>query len=230
MIHNFLDKIDAQIQAKHLLNHDFYKAWTRGELSKECLKEYAKEYYHHVKAFPRYLSAVHSHTDDAATRRHLLNNLIEEEAGSPNHPDLWRAFAKSLGATDTEIDTHTPSTAIKDVVDTFMDICQNSSTADGIASLYAYESQIPPICISKIAGLKQHYGMKNPQDWKYFSVHIEADKEHAAVERELLNHHVNENNAISVTQSVEHTLDALWNFLSSLCERYNLCSTGMPTN
>ncbi len=227
MIHEFLNQIDRQIQDKHLLNHPFYQAWTRGELSQECLKEYAKEYYHHVKAFPRYLSAVHAHTEDAYTRRHILNNLIEEEAGSPNHPELWRAFAKSLGATDFEIDAHIPSKAIQDVVNSFMDICQNKETAEGIASLYAYESQIPPICVSKIQGLQQHYGMKNPESWKYFSVHIEADKEHAATERMLLSQHVTKSNESSVNHAVERTLDVLWNFLSSLCERYNLCPARM---
>jgi pyrroloquinoline-quinone synthase len=227
MTTEFLNRIDTQIQAKHLLNHPFYQAWTRGELSLECLKEYAMEYYHHVKAFPCYLSAVHTHTQNAGARKHLLNNLIEEEAGSPNHPDLWRSFAKSLGATDEEIDAHQPSMAIQDVVNTFMDICRNQETAAGIAALYAYESQIPPICISKIKGLRQHYGMQNPEDWKYFTVHIEADKEHAAVERELLSHYVTKSNETTVTHSVERTLDALWNFLSSLCERYNLCPTNM---
>lgn len=223
----FLNSIDNQIQARHLLNHPFYKAWTRGELSKECLKEYAKEYYHHVKAFPRYLSSVHSKTHDAYTRRHLLDNLIEEEAGSPNHPDLWREFAKGLGLANQEIDSHEPSTAIENVVNTFMDICQNASTAEGIASLYAYESQIPPICISKIQGLKQHYGMKNPNDWQYFSVHIEADKEHAAVERQLLSNYVNNDNKVSITQTVERTLNALWDFLTDLCERHHVCASGM---
>lgn len=220
----FLKKMDSQIQAKHLLNHLFYKAWTQGKLSKECLKEYAKEYYHHVKAFPRYLSAVHSHTEESSTRRHILNNLIEEEAGHPNHPDLWRSFTKSLGANDQEIDAHLPSQAIKDVVTTFMDICQNGTTAEGIAALYAYESQIPPICISKIDGLKTHYGMQNPEDWKYFSVHIEADKEHAAVERDLLSRYVNTNNENSITCATQRALDTLWDFLTSLCERYNVCT------
>ena len=206
---------------------NFTRHGQRGELSKECLKEYAKEYYHHVKKFPCYLSAVHSHTEDAQTRRHLLNNLIEEEAGIPNHPELWRSFAKGLGATDEEIDSHIPSLAIKHVVETFMDICQNSPTAEGIASLYAYESQIPPICISKIQGLRQHYKMRNPEDWKYFTIHIEADKEHAAVERELLDHYVSKENAQSVNYAVQRTLDTLWNFLSSLCERYQLCPKAM---
>ena len=97
----YLSQIDSLIQAKNLLNHPFYQAWTRGELSQECLIEYAKEYYHHVKAFPRYISAIHSRTEEASTRKHLLNNLIEEEAGSANHPDLWKSVAQSLGASET---------------------------------------------------------------------------------------------------------------------------------
>ena len=36
----------------------FYKAWNKGELSKTTLQTYAQEYYHHVAAFPRYLSAI----------------------------------------------------------------------------------------------------------------------------------------------------------------------------
>lgn len=222
---NFLIEIDKQIQNKHLLKHEFYKAWTRGELSKECLKEYAKEYYHHVKAFPRYLSALHSHTDDDNTRKHLLKNLMEEEAGKPNHPDLWRLFAKKLGATDAEIDAHLPSKVMLEMVNTFFNIARNGRTAEGIAALYAYESQIPAVCVSKIDGLKQHYGMPHSDDWKYFSVHIEADKEHAATERSLLIQHVNNDNQASIRQAVDEVLTVLWNFLSCLCDRYNLCSS-----
>ena len=89
-----LDAIDRQIAAKHLLTHPFYLAWTRGELSKAALADYARQYYHHVAAFPTYLSAVHAGSDDQPTRRQLLNNLIDEEAGSPNHPELWLHFPK----------------------------------------------------------------------------------------------------------------------------------------
>src|ERR1700709_2270989 len=93
-----LDSIDQQIAAKHLLTHPFYLAWTRGELSKEALQDYAGQYYHHVAAFPTYLSAVHAQCDDQPTRRQILSNLIDEEAGHPNHPELWLKFADSLGS------------------------------------------------------------------------------------------------------------------------------------
>ncbi len=223
-----LEQIDSQIAAKHLLTHPFYHAWSKGELSKECLADYAAQYYHHVKAFPTYLSALHSHTDDSQTRRHILQNLVDEEAGHPNHPEMWRHFALSLGQADEELDRQEPRAAIQEMIASFSNLCRDGSVAEGIAALYAYESQIPSISESKIEGLLQHYGMNNPKDWYYFSVHIEADKEHAAVERELLAKHVTRDNAQAVKNAVEQILDGLWAFLDSLCEKYQISCT-MPT-
>ena len=218
----FLQELDALIQSKHLLNHAFYLAWSKGELSIDCLKEYAKEYYHHVQAFPTYLSALHAHTEDASTRKVLLQNLIEEEAGSPNHPDLWRNFTTALGVTESELACHTPNAEISSLIDAFRSICSKLGVAEGVAALYAYESQIPKICISKIDGLKKHYGMQDPNSWQYFSVHIAADEQHAAEERSLLQSYITPKNMSDVRTSAHTVLEGLWNFLSGLCERYNI--------
>src|ERR1700675_4880885 len=98
-----LDNIDNDIAEKHLLKHPFYLAWTRGELSREALSDYARQYYHHVAAFPTYLSAVHANCEDQATRKQVLGNLNDEEAGSPNHPDLWLKFAEGLGLEPADV-------------------------------------------------------------------------------------------------------------------------------
>jgi len=219
---SLLRAIDEKIQSKHLLNNPFYLAWSKGELSIDCLKEYAKEYYQHVQAFPAYLSAIHSRCSDLPTRRILLQNLIEEEAGSPNHPELWKNFALALGVTEKELSVHQPSEQMRAMIDTFRTICSERTIAEGVASLYSYESQIPAICLSKIEGLKMHYGKKNPKDWEYFSVHIAADKEHAAQERKLLARHATQENSENVLICTDKVLDALWNFLSSMCQRYGI--------
>ncbi|MFH0881390.1 MAG: hypothetical protein V2A56_00220 [bacterium] len=62
-----LIEIDSRIRNRGMLDHPFYRAWTRGELSLESLKDYASQYAKHVDAFPRYLSSLHSHTVDPAT-------------------------------------------------------------------------------------------------------------------------------------------------------------------
>jgi pyrroloquinoline-quinone synthase len=215
-----LDEIDNDIAEKHLLKHPFYLAWTRGELSKEALQDYAKQYYHHVAAFPTYLSAVHAKCDDQSTRKQILSNLIDEEAGSPNHPELWMKFAEGLGVDDVDLTKTEKQPEAKNLINTFRSVCSETSTAEGLAALYAYESQIPEICESKIDGLKKHYDFTDPKHYEYFSVHIEADREHSATEREMLSSYVDDQNIDNVRSSVARVLDALWEMLSGVCRRH----------
>ena len=215
-----LDSIDQQVAAKHLLTHPFYLAWTRGELSREALTDYAKQYYQHVAAFPTYLSAVHARCDDQPTRREVLSNLIDEEAGNPNHPALWLGFAERLGVSADEVRATEKQPETAALIDTFRSVCSNGATAEGLAALYAYESQIPAVSESKIDGLKKHYGFSDAQGYEYFSVHVEADREHAAAERKMLAQHVNDENAPNVKASVDRVLNALWDLLSGVCRRH----------
>jgi len=219
-MNEYLDNIDNEIAEKHLLSHPFYLAWTRGELSKDALKDYARQYYHHVAAFPTYLSAVHAQCDDQATRKQVLSNLIDEEAGSPNHPELWKQFAQGLGVNDIDLARIEKQPETKELIETFRSACGKGSTAEALGALYAYESQIPSICESKIDGLKKHYGFTKPEHYEYFTVHIEADREHSAAEREILSRYINERNFESVKASVNRVLDALWEMLSGVCRRH----------
>jgi pyrroloquinoline-quinone synthase len=219
-MNQYLDKIDNDIAAKHLLKHPFYLAWTRGELSREALADYARQYYQHVAAFPTYVSAIHANCDDQSTRKELLNNLIDEEAGSPNHPELWLNFAEGLGVSAQDCENTDKWAETKNLVDTFRSVCRDGSTAEALSALYAYETQIPAICESKIDGLKKHYGFADPKHYEYFTVHIGADREHSAAEQKLLGEQVGEENFESVQASVNRVLDALWKMLSGVCRRH----------
>src|SRR5437868_10505993 len=137
-MNTYLDILDNDIAEKHLLKHPFYLAWTRGQLTKEALADYAKQYYHHVAAFPTYLSAVHSGCDEQFTRKQLLNNLIDEEAGSPNHPELWKQFANGLGISQDELANATPQPETVNLIETFRGTCRTNLTAAGLGALYAY--------------------------------------------------------------------------------------------
>jgi pyrroloquinoline-quinone synthase len=216
----YLDKIDNDIAEKHLLKHPFYLAWTRGELSSEALRDYARQYYHHVAAFPTYLSAVHAHCDDQVTRKQLLDNLIDEEAGSPNHPELWLKFANGLGVSDVDMRTTEKRPETRDLIDIFRSVCRDGSTAEGLSVLYTYESQIPTICESKIDGLKRFYGFTDPKGYEYFSVHIDADRDHSAAERKMLASCIGDRNIGNVRAAVQRVLDALWEMLSGVCRRH----------
>lgn len=219
-MHNELDSIDREIANKHLLKHPFYLAWTRGELSQEALSDYACQYYHHVAAFPTYLSAVHTRCDDQAVRKQLLQNLVDEEGGSPNHPELWLKFAEGLGLQKSDVLLAAPQPETRNLIDTFRAICRDEPVAAGLAALYAYESQIPAVCESKIEGLRKHYRMTDRDSYRYFTVHIEADREHSAAERDMLSLSIGAHNLESVRRSVRRALDALWQLLSGVCQRH----------
>ena len=127
-------------------------------------------------------------------------------------------MAKLLSESDICKSGKWPET--KNLIDTFRSVCRDGSTVEGLAALYAYESQIPSICESKIDGLKKHYGFANPRHYEYFSVHLEADREHSAAEQKLLGGYVGNQNFESVRASVNRVLDALWEMLSGVCRRH----------
>jgi len=150
----------------------------------------------------------------------LLKNLIDEEAASPNHPELWLTFAEGLGVSARDAQNVEKWLETKNLIGTFRSVCRDGSTAEGLAALYAYESQIPAICESKIDGLKKYYGFADPKHYEYFSVHIEADREHSAAEQRLLGEYIDNQNFESVRASVNRVLDALWEMLSGVCRRH----------
>ena len=101
----FFQALDARIESYDLLKHPFYQAWSKGDLTRDDLREYSAEYWHHVSAFPSYLSALHSQLPDGKLRRLVLENLADEEGledGAP-HSDLWMDFARGMGANEVEV-------------------------------------------------------------------------------------------------------------------------------
>jgi len=179
-------QIDDVVSEQHLLKHPFYTAWTEGKLTQSALRGYAAQYYKHVAAFPRYLSAIHSQTADLETRQYLLENLIDEERGAENHPELWLRFAEGIGATRDAVrgTAALAETAACDA--TYREISSARGPIAGLAALYAYEPMVPSVSESKIAGLKLHYGIDDDETLRFFSVHLEVDKWHAEVASTLL--------------------------------------------
>src|ERR1700722_7331620 len=156
---NLRNQLDAPIRRYDLLTPPFYQAWSKGELPRERLQRYAGQYYHHVLAFPTYVSAVHSRSnDDLVSRRALLENLIEEERGEHNHAALWLQFADGIGAPATEIAAGTPEASTRGLIDPFRSLTRDELAA-GAAALYAYESQVPRVAAAKIEGLIKHFGV-----------------------------------------------------------------------
>jgi len=209
--------LDARIASRHLLDHPFYQRWTCGTLTREELRDYAAQYFHYAMAFPTFLSAMHAHTDDIATRQLLLENLIEEERGPENHPELWLRFCESLGLSRDDVQTGAPNDATKHLIATMKSLAREGALHEGLAALYAYESQIPAVAKAKIEGLGKWYGISGERDIAFFSVHMDADVAHSQTSREILCDLCDDDaKTIEAQQAASKTLDALYGFLDSV--------------
>ncbi len=186
MTNDFFSRLDGAIQEFAVLDHPFYQAWNAGTLTNPQLQEYAKQYYQFERNFPRYVSNVHANTEKLEHRQQLLENLVEEERGNENHPELWLRFAESLGCQRDALQSPAPYAETSAMNKTFTDITRNGSTLEGVAALYAYESQIPEVSTTKINGLKNFYGVNTDYGLAFFRVHQEADEIHRRAERDML--------------------------------------------
>ena len=171
----FEAKLREAVMQYSMLKHPFYVAWTEGKLSQAVLREYAKQYYAHVRAFPTYVSGVHSHCEDLSVRRELLENLIEEERGNENHPELWLRFAEALGVQRDAVRSAELLPSTKASVKSLQSLTQSDDYRKGMAALFAYESQIPAVAQTKREGLKEFYGIDDERAVSFFRVHEDID-------------------------------------------------------
>jgi len=49
----FWSRFEERVAPYNLLQHPFYQAWSKGELTREDLREYAAEYWHQCRRFRR---------------------------------------------------------------------------------------------------------------------------------------------------------------------------------
>jgi len=214
-------RLEEKIQGRHLLSHSFYARWQAGKLSREELQGYAKEYYAFEKEFPRLISAIHSRCEDLALRQQLLENLIHEERGEENHPELWLRFAEGVGVSRDEVKSHFHSDETQHLMKVMRKHATSGNPIDGVAALYSYERQQPDVARQKIAGLKTFYGVEDEATVSFFKAHQVTDVYHAESEATILSSLCktaeDEDRALV---AAEETLDALYEFLDGVERRY----------
>ncbi|MCY3504614.1 MAG: CADD family putative folate metabolism protein [Chloroflexi bacterium] len=203
-------RLREAIAERSLLQHPFYQAWSAGTLEVERLQDYARQYYHFERAFPRFLSAIHARTESPAIRQLLLNNLWDEEHGERNHPALWLEFAAALGVSGEEVKESTPHPETTALIEHFGEMAQKAPVAEALATLFAYESQVPAIAWEKIKGLTEHYDLL-PDQFEFFSVHLVSDVAHSGGEMSAIEELCEDGDA--VVAAAERASERLLGFL-----------------
>lgn len=216
----FIDELKAIVSEKHLLNHPFYQAWSKGELPIEVMREYAKQYYHLEKNVPVFLSKMHNASgENFDVRQVITQNMHDEEGGKENHRELWLRYSEGIGADRESVETSNAIPETLSAIKTFEMLSSDYLT--GSAAFAAYESQIPEIAKSKIEGLETHYDISDTQTLKFFRVHQFVDEKHADAWWSIIDKHADTNEKKdAVRDAVTKGRDALWNFLNGIMREY----------
>jgi pyrroloquinoline-quinone synthase len=207
---SFSAQLREAIRDRHLLSHPFYQAWTEGKLTLPELQDYAVQYKPFVEAFPRFVSAVHSRCEDAIAREEMLENLMDEEGKTgrgPAHPILWQDFIDGVGG-----ENGLEPVAGRKARDTYLRLTQ-SSYAEGLCALYAYEYQTPEISKTKTEGLNKFYGIDDAKTLEFFRTHEVADIYHSKTCEKLIDAIPADQQAAAL-KAAREAADTLWNFLT----------------
>lgn len=208
-----VQRLNQIISERHLLKNKFYHAWSKGELTHQNLQNYAIQYYAQVTSFPRFISRVHTGCPEIEARKVLLTNLMDEECHGTDHPTLWMQFVEGLGASRELVKVTAPIVEAETMVNKYYELAERDWT-DGLCALYAYESQVPEVSASKIAGLKQFYGITDERTLEFFTAHQAYDVEHAKQIASLIEKYADPKRAELATCEAA---DALNGFLDGMC-------------
>ena len=125
-----------------------------------------------------------------------------------------------MGADKTKIDSVAKEKFTADMIDNFFKNGR-ASYAEGLASLYTYERQIPEIAETKIRGLVNHYGVTSKEGLKFFDVHKAADVYHREACEKLLDG-LSKEEQEKAEKSALSTAKYLWNFLTGMAVKHNI--------
>jgi pyrroloquinoline-quinone synthase len=165
-------RLTAALADRQLLDHPFYRRWEAGTLQPGELGEYAAQYRYFEASLPGILHTLLGRLEPGQAAELVARNLSDEESNPEPHVALFAAFAHAVGAGDAPA-----SDATRRLLTTYQDLI-DSSAAEGLAALVAYEMQAPSIAASKAAGLRRHYDV-NADGTRFWDIHATMDEDHA---------------------------------------------------
>lgn len=137
-----------------MLDHPLYRAWERGEASREELAVYHRSYTDLIQNIPRYWQRIVNtfRPDDVTGTR-----IVEEER---DHILLWQAWGKEFSPPED-------FPRLNEILVTF----ESLSPSELLGALQAFETQMPEVSRAKKRTLLRHYGVPE-ESLIYFDQHM----------------------------------------------------------
>jgi pyrroloquinoline-quinone synthase len=186
----FVQQFKAEVAAHPKLRarHPFVKAVSEGRLTKDQLREFARQDYKFRNIVPRIAMLRYLACSDPEMARRLYGVVEEEtrglDTGTAGHIELFLEFASALGLTREELEAAplAPATAAHLYFVELM--IYKYPWFVVMAAQIAAEGTFPEATRLIAKGLRDHYDLP-PQALRFFTVHDEADEEHGSLAEEI---------------------------------------------
>jgi pyrroloquinoline-quinone synthase len=220
----FRDQLEAAVNARHSRLNPFTEEWVKGTLTRVQLGAWAAQHYQYVSQFPRWCAAIYAECPYADARDFLLENIVEEEAGT-KHVDLLIRFAEACGVSRSTVETTTQLPTTRALTAWCYETAHRPFTEAAAGLLVGLESQVPGIYKRNLPPLRTHYGFTDPEV-EFFAIHIDADEVHGERGYEIVEKYA------TTTEQRERAAEAVrqatgmrWQYMSGLHQAYVLKET-----
>jgi pyrroloquinoline-quinone synthase len=142
-----------------LLEHPFYQAWNKGEISMEQLTKYAHSYLEFITQIPLMWSRIDK---GLSINSDKIHTIIKEEE---NHIALWETWYSDM-----------PSIVDYPSMQPLIDSFNRMTASELLGALHSFEIQQPEIAIQKKNVLKSFYNIED-EKLHYFDEHL-MEEEH----------------------------------------------------
>lgn len=165
-----------------MVNHPIVTGLEKGTVTLPQLRLFTEQFYLHIRNMLPWIGEIYVKCPHEDVRNVLVKQLAEEclgtFSGTKAHPDLLLEFGTAIGM-DVEAarkaEQLPPGRKVTEYFE-FMSGCRPwfvPLSAIGIG----LESFVPDVFTRMMAALKKNYGIKDEQ-LVFFSMHVEADKDH----------------------------------------------------
>ena len=160
-----------------------------GRMSRAGMKLWVGQAMMIVREFTRFISAIHANCPYADAQLLLAENLWEEHGRGVegrDHFSLIKRLARSLGATDAELEQTAPLPETAAYIDYCLKVTREDSFIEGMAAIgIGIEYFSPRFFAALAAALIEHYGISR-RDAEYLLVHVGEDEDHARRSLEVI--------------------------------------------
>lgn len=186
----FLERLKREVIGHPALVHPFLERFGDGEADAEGVREFAIQYYRHVRVSRLYLAALISGCRDDERLQLTLAEVLMDEYGHLNpeetHPALYRRFLKALEISEEEWEAPRTLPEIEAYISVHYELSRHPDVRLGLGALGpASEWPVPPIYVRLAEGLKKSAGLPD-EALEIFTSHVTMDVTHARIMMEAL--------------------------------------------